>query len=65
LFVVDGDIRSLCEDRKTIMPLKTLPGDEITGVNRAMVVWGVWIEAPAIALLKMETNGFYVMELSR
>lgn len=47
------------------MPLKTLPGDEITGVNRAMVVWGVWIEAPAIALLKMETNGFYVMELSR
>jgi hypothetical protein len=36
LLIVDGDVSTLCEDRKTIMPLKRLPDDggpDVTGVS--------------------------------
>jgi len=49
LLVVDGDVCTLCEDRKTIMPLKRLPSDggkEVTGVSDQgswfrRLFWGV------------------------
>jgi SAM-dependent methyltransferase len=52
LLVVDGDVSTLCEDRKTVMPFKRLPDDggpEVTGVSEqgswfGRVFWGecIW-----------------------